>query len=268
MNRKLPFGVVGIGLAVALAIAAGPGLGRPSNANADSIGTLQVSGTYVVDYHPENCPVGTPVTTVCHPAVSSGAALFPGLGSVTTKYTQVIDDFSTACMRLHGQIPIAVAGKGEIDLAMSPSACVTPDQLSRTVPPIAVVVSGGSGLYAGASGNGALSISNNITGPEMGTARVAWTGALTVAGLTFDTTPPQIAGATSKTVKTRAASGARVVYSVNATDATDGGVPTACAPKSGFRFSVGRTTVNCTADDSSGNTAAAKFVITVKRVRR
>jgi hypothetical protein len=61
---------------------------------------------------------------------------------------------------------------------------------------------------------------------------------------------------------------ARVRYSVSATDATDGLVPAACLPKSGSAFRVGRTSVTCTAVDSSGNTATSRFVITVKRVRR
>ena len=59
-----------------------------------------------------------------------------------------------------------------------------------------------------------------------------------------------------------------VSYSVNATDATDGPVPAACLPKSGSVFPVGRTTVTCTPVDGSGNTATARFAISVKRVRR
>ena len=69
-------------------------------------------------------------------------------------------------------------------------------------------------------------------------------------------------------MKTRLAAGARVRYSVSATDATDGTLPAVCLPKSGSVFPVGRTTVTCTPVDSSGNTATARFVITVKRARR
>ena len=108
----------------------------------------------------------------------------------------------------------------------------------------------------------------NITGPQQGNRSVTWTGTLDVAGVTFDTTPPQIVGATSKVVKTKLATGAKVVrYSVSATDATDGPVPAACLPKSGSLFHVGRTTVSCNPKDSSGNTTTARFAITVKRVR-
>jgi hypothetical protein len=128
-------------------------------------------------------------------------------------------------------------------------------------------VSGGSGRYAGVSGSGMLSYQNRETGGGSGTHTITWTGALNVPGLTFDTTPPRLTGATSRTVKTRAAGRTRVRYSVSAADATDGSVLVACLPASGTRFRIGRTIVTCKAADGSGNTTTASFVITVKRVR-
>ena len=160
-----------------------------------------------------------------------------------------------------------VAGKGEIDLAMDFTACFPVG--TDLFPPAAVTITGGSGRYAGASGGGVLTFHTpNLTGPGAGTRVIDLTGTLNVPGLTFDTTPPQIAGATSRVAKTRLATGTNVRYSVSATDATDGAVPAACLPRSGSRFHVGRTTVRCTAADSSGNSATARFVVTVKRVRR
>ena len=166
---------------------------------------------------------------------------------------------------MHAQIPILVAGKGEIDLAMRTTGCITPDNPAR-FPATEVTVSGGSGLYAGASGSGVLDYRNQGDASGAGLSVVTWTGTLNVAGLTFDTTAPRIAGARAKVVKTRAAAGARVRYSVTAVDATDGPVRAACLPRSGSVFRVGRTRVTCTAVDRSGNTATAGFVITVKRV--
>jgi hypothetical protein len=237
---------------------------------ADSVGTLQVrSGTFNNNFFPVNCPAGTPTSTACHGSTSIGAGLIPGLGKVTMgSYSLILDDFATACTRVHAQIPVMVAGKGEIDLTMPTSGCITPDQLASHFPPIDVTVSGGSGSYAGASGSGQLNFQTHVTGPEMGHATIIWVGTVNVAGLTFDMTRPQFSGAISKTVKTRAAKGTRVSYSVSATDATDGTVPATCLPKSGKVFRVGRTTVNCSAVDGSGNTATARFVITVKRLRR
>jgi hypothetical protein len=238
-------------------------------ADADSVGTFQVNGTFNQKYDRVDCPARTPETTACHSGISIRAELIPGLGEVTTAYTLVLDDFGTACMQLHAQLlPILVAGKGEIDLATRSTGCITVDQLLHLFS-MEATVSGGSGRYAGASGSGVLNIRNNgPTGPESGFVTLTWTGTLNVAGLAFDTTPPQIAGATSRVVKTRLAAGARVRYSVSATDATDGPVPAACLPKSRSLFRVGRTTVSCSSVDGSGNTATARFVITVKRVRR
>jgi hypothetical protein len=240
-----------------------------AGADADSVGTLQLNGTFNNNFSPFSCPAGTPATTACHGNVSARANLIPGLGVVTmAPFTLFLDDFASACTRLHAQIPILIAGKGEIDLAMPSTGCITPDQLRTQFPPIEVAVSGGSGRYAGASGSGVLTFSNTLTGLETGHALITWTGTLNVVGLSFDTTPPQIVGARSTTAKTRLARGARIRYSVTAVDATDGPVPAVCRPKSGSVFRVGRTRVTCTAADGSGNTATTRFVITVKRVRR
>jgi HYR domain len=61
------------------------------------------------------------------------------------------------------------------------------------------------------------------------------------------------------------AAGARVRYRVSARDATDGPVPAVCLPRSGSVFRVGRTSVGCSAVDTSGNAATARFVVTVRR---
>ena len=60
---------------------------------------------------------------------------------------------------------------------------------------------------------------------------------------------------------------ARVVFTVTGQDDKDGAVATACTPRSGSRFKVGRTRVRCSATDSSGNQATASFAVTVKRSR-
>ncbi len=234
--------------------------------DADSAGTLQVTATLFKQFGPVDCAAGNPATTVCFADRPFRDDVVSGLGNVTfAPYTFYWDDFGSPCGHVHAQIPILVAGKGEIDLAVAVTGCWTGDNF----PPTAVTVSGGSGRYAGASGSGMLEFHTaNITGPLTGSRSVTWTGTLNVDGLTFDTTAPQIAGATSRIVKTRLAAGARVRYSVSATDAADGPVPAACSPKSGSVFRPGRTTVTCTSADSSGNSATARFVVTVKRVRR
>ncbi len=248
----------------ALAVTATAALGA-TRANLDSVGTLQVNGTFIAKFSGVNCPAGRPATTACYREVGTDGVI-SGLGKVTTAYTLEQDDFGSACGHVHAEIPILVAGKGEIDLSTKTTGCIAPSAPDR-FPPSEVIISGGSGLYAGASGSGVLEYQNSETAPGVGSSTLTWTGTLNVDGVTFDTTPPQIAGATSRVVKTRLAAGTRVRYSVTATDAIDGVVPAACRPKSGSLFHVGHTTVSCTPLDSSGNTAAARFVITVKRVR-
>jgi hypothetical protein len=238
-------------------------------ADADSVGTLQVNLTLSNQFDGNGvaCPAGSSETTVCfHNIPRRGTNLAAGLGVVTyAPYTFIWEGYGTPCGSVHGQIAILVAGKGEIDVAIAASGCWTSDNF----PPAAVTVSGGSGRYVGATGDGSWEFHlANITGPLAGSRDVTWTGTLNVAGLAFDTTPPQITGATSKVVKTKLAAGAKVRYSVSATDATDGTVAAACLPKSGSLFQVGHTTVSCNPTDSSGNTTTARFVITVKRVRR
>ncbi len=236
-----------------------------ASARADSVGTLQVNkALFTTKFDDAACPAGSPATTSCFRNVGGGVVA--GLGRVTTAYTLVYDNFGSACGHVHAQIPIVVGGKGEIDLAMTSPACISPDT-PGDFPASTVTVSGGSGRYANASGSGVLD-THSTHGAAGGIGTNKWTGTINVAGVTFDTTPPQMAGAMSKIVKTRLAAGARVRYSVSATDATDGAVPAACRLKSGSVFRVGRTTVVCSAVDGSGNIATARFVVTVKRVRR
>jgi hypothetical protein len=253
------------GVVLLLATALGSLAAQNARAEVANVGTLQVSGTFTNKFKYVTCPA-SPATSNCYREVNVGDAI-PGLGNATVDYTLVQDDFGSACGHVHALIPILIVGKGEIDLTTRSTACILPEH-PESFPPIEATVSGGSGLYAGASGSGVLGYVNHLLGSGVGTSKITWTGTLNVAGLTFDTTAPQIAGATPKSVKTRSAKGTRVRYAVSATDATDGSVQPACTPKSGGVFRVGRTTVSCTAVDGSGNTTAASFVITVKRVRR
>ena len=57
-----------------------------------------------------------------------------------------------------------------------------------------------------------------------------------------------------------------VTYAASALDAADGRIPISCAPGSASVFSVGNTTVSCTAADNSGNNASATFVVTVTKI--
>ena len=63
-----------------LAIGAGV-LFAAVRADADSVGTLQVHGTYKANYNGIDCPAGIPAaTSYCFRDVSVRADLFPGVG--------------------------------------------------------------------------------------------------------------------------------------------------------------------------------------------
>jgi hypothetical protein len=129
--------------------------------------------------------------------------------------------------------------------------------------PETFTVTGGSGIYAGASGSGTVTTAS--FGPPSFTGNDTWSGTLVVPGHEFDLTAPHIDGAISRVVRApRRATGVRVSFAVTAADDRDGAVPVVCLPRSGSRFRIGRTTVTCTATDQSANAAKASFSINVR----
>ena len=83
-----------------------------------------------------------------------------------------------------------------------------------------------------------------------------------------DTAKPTIVGLPSdQTLSTTDPAGAVATWAdPTATDIVDPSSAVACAPASGASFSVGTTTVTCTATDASGNVATGSFTITVDQV--
>lgn len=80
----------------------------------------------------------------------------------------------------------------------------------------------------------------------------------------LDKTAPVIDGATDMLVAADDANGAYASFDVTWTDNVDGGPnPATCSPVSGSLFALGQTTVECSATDSSGNSASASFTVTV-----
>ena len=227
-------------------------------------GTLNLRATLRVVSAGVECPPGAPLdATGCR--ARTGKGLVSGLGSVSETYTWSFRMGPPTCPSDVGK-PLAttgrlvVAGKGEIHVALADGAgCIDLEPLRNE--PQAFTITGGTGTYEGASGNG--SVERNIGG---GVGTETWTGTLVVPGVEFDVTPPTLSGARSRTVRTpKGATRVRVTYNVAASDAVNGAVPVSCSPRSGSRFPIGRRVVTCVAPDTGGNTATAKFLITVKR---
>lgn len=235
------------------------------------------------------CPPGLYAPTVqCHPH-PGGPIAVPGLGFVTQEYLYPVETApGPACadgLYVMGYTArLRVEGKGEIHLSLGPvNGCLHgPPEDSVLTPTQPFTITGGTGVYASASGSGILTRANPTRTPAgHGSATDIWSGTLVVPGLEFDLTPPMISGAVHKVVKApryrvvRVSRGKtkrvpvkdlRVKYEVAAVDNVDGPVPVVCKPKSGSRFRVGRSTVvHCSATDKSANTAMAQFAVTVRR---
>jgi hypothetical protein len=254
-----------IALFVALAgIAASPVAGVTA-----ATGTLDMNASLSLVSKVGCAPVG--IATDC--AVRTVGGPFPGLGSVTGSYEWPADAGSGACPAGLGKalaypMRLEVAGKGAIDVAVSDgAACIVLESVKTQTQ--SFTVTGGSGIYAGASGSGTLERGLGQSRDDGSRSGVeTWQGTLNVPGLEFDVVAPTFIGAKSRTVVApRRAKRVRVRYVVTATDAVDGPVPATCRPRSGTRFHIGRTRVNCSATDTSANAATASFRITVRRHR-
>jgi hypothetical protein len=206
------------------------------------------------------------------PAVFVGFADVPGLGKATERFTNIVGDQGTCPperdVSEFTTAVIEVAGKGRIDLSLPGPTCS--HRAPVEVGPLDGTITGGSGAYAGASGNVQFraSVAEFNLACSCSGSSDTWSGTLTVPGLEFDLTPPVLSGANPKTVRAPTkARQVRVRYAVKAHDAVDASVSAACKPRSGSFFKVGRTVVKCSATDSSANTATAKFTVTVKKHR-
>jgi len=213
------------------------------------------------------CPVVPEHADLCQ--VHTGAGAVSGLGAVTESYPLAFNRGFPLCPPDYDQafgtsVSFIVAGKGEINFALAANECIWRLDYAGKFKQ-AYTITGGTGIYAGASGTGTVGRLFN----DIGTQGIeTWTGTLSVPGLEFDVTRPTLTGATKKTVKARrGAKSARVVFRVTATDNRDGTVPVVCSPRSGTAFPIGRTRVTCSATDSSANTTTASFTVTVQRRR-
>jgi HYR domain len=252
---------------LAATVAAAPTRSQPAASQLDLRGSISF-----VEDTAAPCPPGSPDTLTC-PAVAGEGAV-PGLGAVRETLTEALHHGPPLCAEdevkfLGSPARWVVANKGEIDFAIAPSpACITALANTHTLDQLAFSVTGGTGIYAGASGSGTFSEAGRLSSPGKFRGIHTWTGTLSVPGLEFDTSAPTISGASNKVVKVkRTARRARVSYAVTASDTVDGTVPVTCKPPSGSRFKVGKTRVSCTAMDNSGNSATTQFTVTVRAGR-
>jgi hypothetical protein len=232
-----------------------------------STGSLALQAGLAMTSTPTGCPPNPPPgATLC--AERTGSGLVRGLGRVSETYMFFVEEQGSSCGTglkvLETTVRLEIAGKGDLRLALERFPQCIPSALVLTR---AFTVTGGSGIYTGASGNGTVHHDAHYTfSGAAGTD--TFTGTLTVPGLEFDLTPPTLKGPANKTVHARKGQRRmRVAYKVTAQDGVDGAVPVSCRPRSGSRFKIGRTIVRCSATDRSANTQSARFRVVVKKRR-
>ena len=255
-KRRLALAVLATALAVAATVQVASGVAK----TGATMGSLTFEAVLGMTSRPGPCAPGSPPDAdLCAARTGSGAVR--GLGEVSETYTFFVQEGD--CDRVfETTVRLEVAGKGELHLAVDrySGECISSAlNLSR-----AFTITGGSGIYAGASGGGTVNHRASST-PTGSAGKDTWTGTLSVPGLEFDVTPPTLSGAVNKTVRVRKASQrVRVRYKVTALDAVDGALPVSCKPRSGSRFKIGKTAVNCSATDRSANKRTARFKVVVK----
>jgi len=256
-KRRLALAALATALVAAATVQVASGVAKTGAA----MGSLTFEAVLAMTSTPGPCPPGSPLDAdLCAARTGSGAVR--GLGGVSETYTFFVQEGN--CDRVfETTVRLEVAGKGELQLAVDRyrGECISSAlNLSR-----AFTITGGSGIYAGASGGG--TVSHRVSSTS-GSGRDTWTGTMSVPGLEFDVTPPTLSGAVNKTVRVRKASQrVRVRYKVTALDAVDGALPVSCKPSSGSRFKIGKTAVNCSATDRSANKGTARFKVVVKLLR-
>jgi hypothetical protein len=105
----------------------------------------------------------------------------------------------------------------------------------------------------------------------IGTTTVACTvtdgGGLIVSGsftvIVVDTTAPVLVVPADLTAEASGAAGTTVNFTTSASDVVDGSVSVDCDHASGSTFSIGTTTVTCSAVDAAGNPTSGSFNVTV-----
>lgn len=215
------------------------------------------------------CPAGTTSAFQCF--ARAGTAPIRGLGTVHESFAYMLQNAPSGCppppagydsvQISPATVQLAVSGKGAIDISTSGTGCL--NRGSFLIASEKFTVTGGSGIYTGASGSGVVKTVS--LGPPAFEGDDTWSGTLIVPGLHFDLTAPKLKGTTSRTILARhRATKVRVPFNVSTTDDHDGPVQVSCQPHSGSRFPIGRTVITCSATDHSANTANASFAITVR----
>jgi hypothetical protein len=202
-----------------------------------------VDGPVAVSYSPASgslFPLGATVVTVTASDAAGNTA--------TATFTVTVQDTTAPILHLPANIIMEATSA---DGAVASFSATATDLVDGA---ITVSCSPASGSTFGL---GTTSVVCTATDAHGNTA----SGSFTVT--VQDTTPPDVTVPTDITAEATGAAGAAVSFAAGATDIVDGVVSVSCTPGSGSTFSLGTTTVMCTATDAHGNTVSKSFSVTV-----
>ncbi len=166
----------------------------------------------------------------------------------TASFTVTVRDTTPPVLTLPTDQYVEATGPGGAHVTFSAAAL---DAVNGSVP--VGCLPGSSSLFA----LGSTLVHCSATDAHGNTA----TGVFSVNVL--DTTPPSLSLPADQALEATGPGGAEASFDASATDIVDGAVPASCVPDSGSTFSVGATTVNCSATDAHGNSAGGSFEIDV-----
>jgi hypothetical protein len=234
-----------------------PTLSLPGNMTQEATGPSGAVVTFTAtatDQNPSN------PTVTCTPA--SGSTFPLGVTTVKCSATDAAGNMATGSFKVTVQdttppslsLPanITAEATGPMGATVSYPAPTATDVVDG---PVAVACTPASGS-AFALGTTAVTCS--------ATDKAGNTASRTFTVTVQDTTPPSLSLPANVTAEATGSAGAVVSYTATAVDAVDGARPVTCAPASGSTFTIGTTTVSCSASDTHGNTASGSFAVTVQ----
>ena len=224
----------------------------PDNSGLAVTYDVTASDDFAVTTGPTCTPASGTTFAVGDTTVTCTASDAAGnVGTQTFTVTNNVEDVSPVVTVPADMIISLAQGETETTTEFSFSAT---DNFAVTVGPTCSPVSGSTF----AIGNSTITCTAADAAGNVGTSTFV------ISIVEYDTTPPTVTVPSDITINEIASNvGGVATFSVDATDnvaVTSG--PT-CTPISGTTFSVGDTTVTCTAEDANGNVGTATFVITV-----
>jgi uncharacterized delta-60 repeat protein len=230
-----------------------PAVTCPANISTgeSSPGSGSNTVNYPVPAANDNCPGAT---TMCSPA--SGSSFAVGTTTVTCTATDASGNTGT-CMFTVTVSPCTITCPANITVSNDPNQC------GAVVNYPAPTTGGTCGTINCSPPSGSFFPKGTTTVTCTTTAGPSCSFTVTVN----DTQPPSVTCPANVTAVAQQTcpptSGAVVNYPAPTVSDNCPGVTAVCSPPSGSTFSIGTTTVTCTATDAAGNTATCSFGVTV-----